>query len=968
MSSHQPPAHRPLQSVPVLRDVDVLVLGASTAAVAAALEVRASGKSAMVVGDLSYLGDDTAGTLQLWPEGWSLEDPLLAAAFSKIVPRPARPGAVKRVLEQALLAGSVPSLYLSRPVALLRDDEGKLAGAVLASRTSLLAVTCRALVDATRHGLVARLAEVPLSPRIDTDAAIEWTVIAKEAPRGWPGAIQEITPPFQHATENGLVDHRAFRLQIAREELGDDPMAVEHVAHSLLVDENVLITADLLVDPPREMLASPVDLVDRVADLDEASLQPSPGIWMLNDLLPLTNRGLVDWRRPDVSVALGRRIGACAASAVREASKAEPALHALNPHAGGDQSGDFRFADALLRGSIASIKLTSWAMPQLGAYNVVVAGGGTGGAPAGISAARAGATTLVLEVQHALGGVGTLGLISSYWFGNKVGFTAELNDVVMQSDSRSRSKNGNIWSPEVKIGVYHRMLQEAGGRAWLGSFAFGVHMEGEKVTGLLVSTPFGCGVVNAGCTVDATGNADVAAAAGAPCRLIDARHVAVQGTGLSPRLDPSVRHQNTDHTFVDETDPAGITAAHLHARAKYPDGFDNSSLVNSRERRQILGEYEVSPLDLLAERTFPDTFYTAISNFDTHGFIIHPVFMVTSSHRKALQAHVPFRCMLPRGIDGVLVTGLGTSAHRDALPVIRMQADVQNQGFAAGLAAAESATKDLPLRALDIRALQSRLVSVGVLAEGVDLHQDSFPLSAEKVKAAAEGDLEEPENVAVLFAHPELAKAPLLDRMSHDPEAGRRESAALVLGLMGNAEAVPTLVKFVGESDWDEGWDYRGMGQFGPSNSPLDASLIALARAGDERVVPTIEAKALALDENASFSHCRAVSLAAAILPHPRLAAALRTLLDKPGMRGHAILSAANAVDTANDDTIETESRNLSLRELYLARGLFLSGDPDGLGRTLLEQYASDLRGHFARHARALLDHPDPQSLGKDLA
>ena len=66
-------------------------------------------------------------------------------------------------------------------------------------------------------------------------------------------------------------------------------------------------------------------------------------------------------------------------------------------------------------------------IPVLARYDVLVVGGGTGGAPAGIAAARAGAKTLVIERLHGLGGVGTLGRISNYYHGNRVGFTSEVD-------------------------------------------------------------------------------------------------------------------------------------------------------------------------------------------------------------------------------------------------------------------------------------------------------------------------------------------------------------------------------------------------------------------------------------------------------------------------------------------------------------------------------------------------------------
>lgn len=856
---------------PVWRDADVLVVGASSRAVEAALALHRKGRRVLAVSDLSYFGEETAGTLSCLPLD---------------------PAAVKRSLEEALLRAGVPFLYLVRPVSLLRDEGGGVAGVLLAARSSLLAVTCRAIVDATRHGGVAVLAGARRVLRRDLPARVGWTVLSNGPPPGWEGHARERLPPLRR----GETTYGVWRLEMERT---SDPLAREHLARAALQASNLLLTADLLEEGP------------------EFESSPLPGVFLPDDLE-----------------------GAAAAGARRP----KPVV---------PTRGDFRFAPTFLRSSVGSIEACPENLPLLGKFDVVVAGGGTAGAPAGIAAAREGAKTLVLEVQHGLGGVGTLGLVSCYWFGNKVGFTAELDEAVMRLDPDSRNKKGGQWSPAAKSAVYHHLLRDAGGMAWLGSYAFGVRMEGDRVNGLLVSTPLGAGLVEAGCVVDATGNADVAAAAGAPCRVIGAGHVATQGSGLSPRVHPGVRHQNSDHTFVDETDPEGITHAFVYARAKYPNDFDTSPLVDTRERRQILAELDVSPLDILAGRTFPDTVFTARSNFDTHGFIVHPVFMVAVPDHQPLNAHVPFRCMLPRGVEGVLVTGLGMGAHRDALPVIRMQADVQNQGFAAGLAAATSAKERRRLRDLDLRALQRRLVALGSLAPEVPTQGDSFPVSPRAIEEAARGNLATPMNAALLFAHPELARPLLLAVLRDDPS--RRLDAALILGLMGCAEAGPVLAGEVTSQGWDEGWNYRGMGQFGASMSRLDAMILALARTGDPSGAGVIEEKVRQLDEKAAFSHCRVVGIAAALLRDRRLAAALARLLKRPGMQGHAEVDSLAVRLKANGDPCETEARNLSLRELYLARGLYLAGDADGLGRTILEIYARDLRGHYARHARAVL-------------
>ena len=167
--------------------------------------------------------------------------------------------------------------------------------------------------------------------------------------------------------------------------------------------------------------------------------------------------------------------------------------------------------------------------------------------------------------------------------------------------------------------------------------------------------------------VDSTGNAAIAAAAGAPCTYTTQEHIAVQGTGLPPR-ELGAGYTNTDYTFVDETDTIDIWRSFVLGRGKYQNAYDLGQLIDTRERRQIIGDYLISPLDIWNCRTYPDTISIHVSNFDTHGFTIHPVFMIRPPDREKLAAHVPYRALIPQGIDGILVTGLGASAHRDAMP------------------------------------------------------------------------------------------------------------------------------------------------------------------------------------------------------------------------------------------------------------------------------------------------------------
>ena len=118
--------------VPVIAAVDVIVVGASTGTVAAALAAREAGATVFALSDRTYFGEETAGRLELW-QNIQGDEPLLKEAFSGTL----EPGAIKRGLETALLKQQIPFLFLTRPVAILRDENGDIGGLIVASRTAL---------------------------------------------------------------------------------------------------------------------------------------------------------------------------------------------------------------------------------------------------------------------------------------------------------------------------------------------------------------------------------------------------------------------------------------------------------------------------------------------------------------------------------------------------------------------------------------------------------------------------------------------------------------------------------------------------------------------------------------------------------------------------------------------------------------------------------------------------------------
>jgi len=393
----------------------------------------------------------------------------------------------------------------------------------------------------------------------------------------------------------------------------------------------------------------------------------------------------------------------------------------------------------------------------------------------------------------------------------------------------------------------------------------------------------------------------------------------------------------------------------VQAKDKFPAAFDLGKLVDTRERRRIVGDFTLTITDAVAGRTYPDTIAKAASGYDTHGYVIDPFLLLRHPSRRTLTSYVPYRCLLAKGLEGIIVTGIALSAHRDAQPVVRMQPDIQNQGYAAGAAAAMASRAKSSIRKIDLRALQKHLVAIGNLPASVLSDADSFPLPDQEVAAAVPRILEDYRSAAVVMAHPQVAK-PLLEEAYRQAAGDRQLLYAKVLAMLGSDTGLDTLLAELDQSDaWDDVPDWRipaeapGFPRVGWSMSHLDNTIVAIGRSRNDRGLPALLRRLSLLTPDTSFSHHRAVALALESLADRRAAQPLGELLRRPGMSGYAVTSIA--AGEAPDSF-----RMQATRELMLARVLYRCGDWENLGQETLAEYARDLRGHFARHASAVLE------------
>ena len=549
----------------------------------------------------------------------------------------------------------------------------------------------------------------------------------------------------------------------------------------------------------------------------------------------------------------------------------------------------------------------SQSLPVLATYDVVVAGGGTGGAPAGIAAARQGAKTLVLEFMDRLGGQTTEGCITGYYFGNRVGFTKEID--------AGRKATGTV--PYAAKGEwYRRSIREAGGDVWFGSFAVGVETKDGRVTAVIAVLPDGtCGRVVCKTAIDDIG-------------------------------------------FLDDTDAEDLWFFGLRSRLSMPDStWDQAQIPGSRERRRLVGAFYVTPSDVMLERTYPDTICRTYSNFDTHGQTRSAQFFIEDPPHAPMYVNLPYRALLPKKLDGLLVTGLGMSAHRDAMPILRMEPDVQNQGYAAGVASAMAVAAGVPVRAIRVKALQHHLAEKGIIPFETLEMVDNFPPKDADFDRAIHTLPNDYDGLAVLMSDPARAIPRLKEAWRTTENLNAKLTYAHVLGMMGDRTGEETLLAKFKMSSWDKGWNYRGMSQFMRSVSWTDSYAIALGRAHSLAAREVLDAKAAELTADMHYSHFRALALAYEGAGDSAGVPALARLLKLPGVGGHAIRPGAPIPSIRNYSNREGDrERTRVLKELCLARAIFNLGDtPDGLGRRTLEAYAADPRRAYANHARLVL-------------
>ena len=185
---------------------------------------------------------------------------------------------------------------------------------------------------------------------------------------------------------------------------------------------------------------------------------------------------------------------------------------------------------------------------------------------------------------------------------------------------------------------------------------------------------------------------------------------------------------------VDPVDPESLTRAEVEGRRQVQEyarflrdrvpGFERSAIVATspaigiRESRRVHGDYRLTRQDVLEGRRFADEVALCGAPIEDH----HAGGDTAWSYVANGGIYgIPYRALLPTGIDGILVAGRCFSATHDAHASARSMATCMAMGQAAGAAAVLAASGGTVPRAVDPVALRTRLLAEGALLEPLPL-------------------------------------------------------------------------------------------------------------------------------------------------------------------------------------------------------------------------------------------------------
>jgi ribulose 1,5-bisphosphate synthetase/thiazole synthase len=367
--------------------------------------------------------------------------------------------------------------------------------------------------------------------------------------------------------------------------------------------------------------------------------------------------------------------------------------------------------------------------------DVLVVGGGSAGVVAALAARRAGARVTLVERYGHFGGLWTGGLVllitGHIVKGKQVcqGIGEEIMRRLDKLDGaiidRRPGAKPTVDAEAVKY-LMVEMTEEAGVKVFLHCWAADAIMDGNTVRGVVFESKSGRQAIVARVVVDATGDGDIFAAAGARFEHRSHNVGLVHRIGNLDRVDPAKAAQGPKPKHLGSRTPvSGVNWVNMHGPEV--DGLDVATLTrmemshrkfiwkNIQETRRIPGYEQVYLVetapqlgvritrvlrglstikfsDVRAGRRFADSVGVGGADSGNHG-----------------EWQIPCGTLVPVEVDGILAAGRCISADISMADLVRLIPNCFVTGHAAGVAAAVAVRDKCRPRDVDVALVQKIL-------------------------------------------------------------------------------------------------------------------------------------------------------------------------------------------------------------------------------------------------------------------
>lgn len=337
--------------------------------------------------------------------------------------------------------------------------------------------------------------------------------------------------------------------------------------------------------------------------------------------------------------------------------------------------------------------------------------------------------------------------------------------------------SGLIYDNEYMKVQLEEMLGEVGAEILYYTDVIDVVREENRLRSVIICNKSGLGKIDADCFVDATGDGDLCVSAGVPFDMGDeegglaAASLEMHVDGVDKAALEAYMYETKDFRFrkiigelsaqgvwkfpyeifisvnlcredvffintirqvgIDGTDAASLTAGTIDGRRenlalldimrRYFPGFANARLrqiapvIGIRETRRIRGEYTLAMQDLIDSVVFPDSIAVSSYGWDLP-HPKHPSLQPSSGvKRRTPYTHIPYRCLLPVGVENLIMAGRCISCEREVLGPVRVMGPCLAMGEAAGIAA--SMAQDGNFRGVSVSALREKIEARGGITQ-----------------------------------------------------------------------------------------------------------------------------------------------------------------------------------------------------------------------------------------------------------